>query len=179
MKHCSNCGQLISTAIPDGDHRERFVCSYCNSIFYDNPRIITGTLPVYDDKIMICKRGIEPRAKYWTIPGGFMENGESMAAGAARETLEEACAEVNVGQLLSAISLPSVNQVHCFYLAEMNNDYFETTPESIEIKLVEVKDIPWDQIAFKTVEYTLRHYIEHKNNNVIPLLETSIKPRTF
>lgn len=179
MNYCSNCGQNVTVIIPDGDHRERFVCPSCNTIFYENPRIITGTLPIYQGKILICKRGIEPRANYWTVPGGFMENGESMSDGAARETLEEACSRVEVGQLLSAISLPSVNQVHCFFLAEMKDDHFEITPESIEIKLIDIEDIPWDEIAFRTVEYTLRHYIEHRTSKTIPLLETSILPKRY
>lgn len=179
MNFCSQCGDKVTFVIPEGDHRERHVCPSCDTIFYDNPRVIAGTLPVYQNKILICKRGIEPRADYWTIPGGFLENGESLSDGALRETLEESCAHVVNQQLLSIISLPSVNQIHCFYLSKMDKPDFEVTPESTEIRLVSLDEIPWQEIAFKTVEQTLRHYCKYHEQTELPLLESSILPRSF
>ena len=179
MKYCSQCGHKVVLKVPEDDHRFRSVCTHCEHIHYENPRVITGTLPLWQGRILLCKRGIEPRLGFWTLPGGFMENGESMVAGALRETVEEACADVIPQQLLSVISLPAVNQIHCFYLAQMKSAEFATTPESTEIQLFDIDDIPWDNIAFRTVGATLRHYCEHRELAVLPLLDSTIIPKTF
>ena len=179
IRFCNQCGAETHYQIPEGDHRPRAVCSACQTIFYQNPNMISGTLPLYKGRIMLCKRGIEPRYGFWTLPGGFLENGETLAEGALRETEEEACASVNLVRLLSVISLPRVNQVHCFYLADMLNEEYRTTEESIEIRMFRPEEIPWEQIAFKTVAATLRHYLEHRDKDNIPLLETSILPQSF
>jgi ADP-ribose pyrophosphatase YjhB (NUDIX family) len=176
MKYCSLCGHKVVLRVPEDDHRMRSVCTHCDHIHYENPRVITGTLPVWEGKILLCKRGIEPRLGYWTLPGGFLENGESLVDGALRETEEEACAQVIPTQLISIISLPTVNQIHCFHLADMVSPAFATTPESTEIALVALEDIPWDDIAFKTVKKTLEHYCAFYDQDRIPLLETSITP---
>ena len=179
MKYCSQCGHKVVKRVPEDDHRMRSVCTHCDHIHYENPRMITGTLPVWQGKILLCKRGIEPRLGYWTLPGGFLENDESLIEGALRETLEEACAEVLPTQLLSIISLPSVNQIHCFYLADMTSPDFAITPESTEIALVDLADIPWDDIAFRTVKKTLEHYCKHRDLDTLPLLDTTITPKHF
>lgn len=178
MKFCSQCGHEVRQEIPEGDHRVRAVCPACHTIHYENPKIIAGTLPVYQGKILICKRGIEPKLGFWTLPGGFMENGESLSEGALRETEEEACCYPEIKQLLSVVSIPVINQVHCFFLAEMNEPRYETTAESTEIQLIDPEELIWDDIAFKTVKATLKHYLQYRHLDMgsLPLLETSISP---
>lgn len=178
MKFCSQCATQLQFILPPDDHIKRHVCPNCHFIHYQNPRLIVGTLPVFEGKILLCRRGIEPKQGFWTIPGGFMENGESTVEGAKRESIEEAGININVGQLLSNISLPQYDQVHQFYFATMLDDAFTLTPESTEIRLFDIKDIPWQDIAFKTVVATLKHYIKHKtalsNQQPVPLLDEAI-----
>lgn len=160
MKFCSECAQPVQYETPAGDNRERAVCTSCGTVHYTNPRIVAGTLPVYDDCILLCKRAIEPRKGFWTLPAGFMENGESLEQGAARETLEEAGIEVECGQLLSSISVPHISQVHIFFLTQMTSSkHAASTSESLEVKLFKFDEIPWDDIAFPTVKQTLAHYL--------------------
>jgi len=160
MKFCSECAHSVHYEIPEGDNRKRAVCSNCGTIHYENPRIIAGTLPVYEGKILLCKRAIEPRKGFWTLPAGFMEQGESLEEGAARETFEEAGITVTCGQMLSSISVQFISQVHIFFLANMLSDEHAThTTESLEVKLFDAQSIPWDEIAFPTVKKTLQHYL--------------------
>ncbi|MCP4789510.1 MAG: NUDIX hydrolase [Gammaproteobacteria bacterium] len=165
MKFCSHCRADVVVAIPEGDNRERYICSACELIFYENPRIIAGSIPVFDDRILICKRSIEPRLGYWTLPAGFMENGETTLQGAWRETYEESLAKVEIGALFSICNVPRINQVHMFYLAQMTNDHFGPTPESSEVKLVSADQIPWDDIAFATVKQTLKRFLADRDAN--------------
>ena len=158
MKYCSHCRADIVINIPEGDNRERYICTSCETIFYENPRIIAGSIPVLGDKVRLCKRSIEPRLGYWTLPAGFMENGETTQEGAWRETMEESLADVKVGELFSICNVPRINQVHMFYLAEMPNDTFGPTSESSEVALYDETDIPWDDIAFGTVKQTLKRF---------------------
>lgn len=168
MKYCSECAGQVALLIPEGDNRHRYVCSQCGTIHYENPRIIGGTLPVYGSKVLLCRRAIEPRAGYWTLPAGFMEQGETLEEGAVRETFEEAGITITAGQLLTSISVPHISQVHIFFLANMQNKQHATsTTESTEVKLFNFKDIPWDDIAFPTVSRTLKHYIEDLEEGVI------------
>jgi ADP-ribose pyrophosphatase YjhB (NUDIX family) len=161
MKFCSECAHPISKEVPQGDNRERAVCTQCGTIHYVNPRIIAGCLPTFEGKILLCKRAIEPRKGYWTLPAGFMEEGETLEEGAIRETVEEAGIEVGCEQLLTSISVPHISQVHIFFLSNMQNPtHAQSTSESLEVKLFEVKDIPWKEIAFPTVKKTLKHYLE-------------------
>lgn len=161
MKFCSECAHPVNYKIPEGDNRKRAVCSNCGTIHYVNPRIIAGTLPTFEDKILLCKRAIEPRKGYWTLPAGFMEQEESLEEGAARETLEEAGINITCGPMLSSISVPFISQVHIFFLAEMtSSEHATSTSESLEVKLFDVKDLPWDDIAFPTVKKTLKHYLD-------------------
>ncbi|KAA3617525.1 MAG: NUDIX domain-containing protein [Calditrichaeota bacterium] len=161
MKYCSNCGNRVSLKIPEGDTHARFVCDNCHVIHYQNPRMVVGCLPIWDDKILICKRAIEPKYGLWTLPAGFMENGETVEEGALRETLEESGAEVKIERLHSLYSLPQANQVYAIYLANMTSAYFDPGTESLECKLITVDQIPWDEIAFTAIKFSLKKYVEN------------------
>jgi NADH pyrophosphatase NudC (nudix superfamily) len=177
MKFCSECGHSVNYKIPDGDNRERAVCSNCGTIHYVNPRIIAGTLPVFEDKILLCKRAIEPRKGFWTLPAGFMEQAESLEEGACRETYEEAGITIECGPMLSSISVPFISQVHIFFLAHMTSaDHADNTSESLEVKLFNVNDIPWDEIAFPTVKKTLMYYLEDMENGELKNRVFDIQP---
>ncbi|WP_420591097.1 NUDIX hydrolase [Bacterioplanoides sp.] len=168
MKFCSHCATPVEVKTPEGDNRPRFVCPGCDTIFYQNPRIVAGTLPVYRNgdlhQILLCKRAIEPRKGYWTLPAGFMENGESTVQAAERETLEEANARVISQSAFTMISVPHINQVHLFYLADLPEPEFSSGSESLEVALFDEKDIPWKEIAFPTVARTLKHYFANQHD---------------
>ncbi|MFT4100602.1 MAG: NUDIX hydrolase [Burkholderiaceae bacterium] len=160
MKYCPACGHEVALKIPPGDNRQRACCDACGSIHYENPRMVVGTVTVSGDKVLLCKRAIEPRYGFWTLPGGFMENGETSAEGAERETNEEAGARIELGDLYSLIDIPQVDQVHIFYLATLSDPHFVPGTESLEARLFTEDEIPWSQIAFKTVYKTLRWYFD-------------------
>lgn len=169
MKFCSHCGQANKKIIPSGDNRERFVCSSCDTIHYQNPRIIAGCLPVYGEQVLLCKRAIEPRLGMWTLPAGFMENGETTEEGALRESQEEANANIALDGLYALYSLPQINQVHMFYRGQLQDLNFSAGPESLEVKLFDEADIPWDDLAFAVVSKTLKHFFEDRRNDEFPL----------
>lgn len=179
MKFCSHCGHSIVIAIPDGDNRERFVCSQtsCATIHYQNPRIITGCLPIYEDKVLLCKRAIEPRYGLWTLPAGFMENGETTEQGAVRESWEEAHANLQVEQLYTLFNLPYINQVYFFYKAKLMDTQFSRSSESLEVELFSEEEIPWGQLAFSVVERTLKLYFEDRKKGKYPLHNEIIEKR--
>ncbi|KQP17321.1 NUDIX hydrolase [Pseudorhodoferax sp. Leaf267] len=159
IKHCRNCGTAVVYRIPDdGDTKERAVCPACATIHYENPLVVVGTVPVLDERVLLCKRNIEPRWGKWTLPAGFMELGESTAQGAARETDEEAGAAYEMGGLFSVMSVVRVGQVHMFYRAQLLHDRFAPGHETIEARLFTEDEIPWDEIAFRTVGETLRRF---------------------
>ena len=160
MKYCSTCGQPVEQRIPEGDNRHRYVCVSCETIHYQNPRIVAGTVPVWEGQILLCKRAIEPRYGYWTLPAGFMENAETTMEAAARETREEALAEVTIHGLYSIIDVPHINQVHMFYRATLTDGQFGAGQESLESKLFTPDDIPWDEISFPTVRKTLELFLK-------------------
>ncbi|AEF53654.1 NUDIX hydrolase [Marinomonas posidonica] len=163
MRYCPKCGHQVEMAIPQGDNRTRAVCPNCAHIDYDNPRLITGTIPLYQGKILLCRRNIEPQFGFWTLPAGFMENQETTSEGALRETLEESGSVAKCQQAFSMISIPRINQVHLFYIAELEKDDFHPTEESSEVALFDLKDIPWEELAFSSVTKTLECFIEdHK-----------------
>lgn len=162
MKFCSECATPVEWSIPEGDHLPRHVCPNCETIFYSNPRIIAGCLPIWEDKVLMCRRNIEPRKNYWTLPAGFMENGETTEQGAMRETLEEAEAEVDIVSLYTHTSIVHVNQLQLFFLAKMRNPNFSTTSESNEVALFSEDEIPWDEIAFTTVSNALRLFFKER-----------------
>lgn len=158
MKFCSECGAKLDFLIPEGDSRPRFVCKSCGKIHYQNPLIVTGTLPYYEDKVLLCKRAIEPRYGFWTLPAGFMENDETTLEGALRETMEEANAYPKSEMLFSIIHLLPVNQVQFFYLAKMEKPEFFAGVESLDVKLFSEEEIPWQELSFLPVIRTLQDF---------------------
>ena len=174
---CSNCGATVALKIPPGDNLPRHVCEACNTIHYQNPRMILGTIPEYGDKIILCKRAIEPRYGKWTLPAGFMENGESTAEAALRETREEANANVELGALFSMLSVPHVHQVHIFYRATLLDLNFGPGEESLEVELFSEADIPWSELAFRTISTTLQHYFDDRKTGRFALHSGSIAPQ--
>ena len=158
MKYCSQCGGRVSLKIPQGDDRQRHVCDECDSIHYQNPRIIAGCLPTYKDKVLLCKRAIEPRYGLWTLPAGFMENGESTEQGALRESWEEARASIDLCGLYTMFSLPEISQVYMLFRGELKDLNFAPGTESLEVELFREDEIPWDEMAFPVMWRTLQHY---------------------
>jgi ADP-ribose pyrophosphatase YjhB (NUDIX family) len=158
MKFCANCAAPVVRRVPPGDSLPRYVCDQCGEIHYQNPRLVVGCVPEQDGRVLLCRRAIEPRYGYWTLPAGFMENGESVGQGALRETLEEAGARVDLGPLFSMIDVPHVQQVHIFFRADLLDTAFMAGAESLDVRLFAESEIPWEEIAFRTVAATLRHF---------------------
>jgi len=175
MNFCSECGGKVSQKIPKGDTHLRHVCDDCETIHYLNPKLIAGSLPISGDRVLLCKRAIEPRYGLWTLPAGFMENDETITEGAARETQEEANAEVSDLQLYTVTSLPSVDQVHVFMKGNLVDDKFSAGEESLEVALFTEDEIPWDEIAFSAVRNTLKHYFEDRKVGVFPVHTTDVE----
>ena len=175
MNFCSQCGEKVRFAIPESDDRPRHLCDACGTIHYENPRIVAGTLPVSGSQVLLCKRAIAPRKGYWTLPAGYMENAESTAQAAARETWEEACAEVALANLYTLIDLPHINQVYMIFKADLVGG-FAAGPESEEVALFEEDEIPWDSLAFPTIEHTLRHFYADRHKGLYPLHTGVITP---
>lgn len=169
MNYCSACGNNVSLKLPPGDNRERFVCDSCGAIHYQNPRIIAGTLPVWENKVLLCKRAIEPRRGFWTLPAGFMENGETIPDAAKRETMEEAAAHVQMGELYTIFNLPHINQVYMMFLATLVDGQFGVGEESLETRLFDESEIPWDELAFPTINRTLKHYFADRETGTFSL----------
>ncbi len=159
IKFCSACGaDRIEFRVPDGDNLPRFVCGACGTIHYQNPKVVVGCLPESGDRVLLCRRAIEPRHGLWTLPAGFLENGETVTAGAVRETLEEANARVDIGDLYTMISLPHISQIYMMFRARLLDLDFGPGPESLEVRLFREEEIPWEEIAFRTIGRTLRNY---------------------
>lgn len=169
IKFCRNCGTAVTYRVPDdGDTRERAVCPACHTIHYENPLNVVGTLPVMDDgRVLLCKRNIEPRRGKWTLPAGFMELAETTSRGAQRETDEEAGADIELGRLFSLINVPQVGQVHLFYLARLRSTQFYPGPETMEAQLFAEADIPWEEIAFRTVKLTMERFFADRRAGVL------------
>jgi len=162
IKHCRACGSLIAYRIPSDDNRERAVCNDCGTVHYENPLNVVGTVPVWEDRVLLCKRNIEPRYGKWTLPAGFMEVGETTEAGALRETDEEAGARIELQGLFTLLNVVPVAQVHFFYLARLLDTDFNPGPETIEARLFLEEEVPWEQLAFRTVRETLHRYFEDR-----------------
>ena len=162
MKYCSLCGAPVELRIPPDDNRKRHVCTVCGEVHYQNPKLIVGAIPEWQGQVLLCRRAIEPRLGLWTLPAGFMENGESTVEAAARETLEEANAQVSIGELYSLYNLPYINQVHLLFRAILLNLDFSPGAESLEVRLFSEEDIPWDTLAFRPVRFTLQHYFSDR-----------------
>lgn len=175
IKHCRNCGIAVVYRIPDdGDTKERAICPACATIHYENPLNVVGTVPYWGDKILLCKRNIEPRFGKWTLPAGFLELGETTAQGAARETHEEAGAQIELEGLFTIINVARVGQVHMFYRARLLSDQFDPGYETIEAQLYAEDDIPWDEIAFRTVKETLERFFADRRRGQFQIHDVDI-----
>ena len=177
MKYCSLCGAPIEMKVPQDDNRMRHVCTACGEIHYQNPKLIVGAIPVWEDRILLCKRAIEPRHGLWTLPAGFMENGETTLEAAARETLEEANAQVRIGELYTMFNLPYINQVQMLFRAELLNLDFSPGVESLEVNLFTEQDIPWDALAFRAVRITLQNYFADRKDGTFHFRIADLQPQ--
>lgn len=167
MKFCSSCGHTVMLKIPDGDSRARHVCNHCGTVHYTNPRNVVGTIPTWHDRILMCRRAIEPGYGLWTLPSGFLEEGETTREGAARETLEEAGALVSVGELYAIAEVRQIHHVYLFFIAGMRGPEIARGSESLEVRLFEEGDIPWEAIAFPAVTQTLRRFVQDRSSGRI------------
>lgn len=177
MKYCSQCGSTVSQRIPEQDDRPRYICDTCHYIHYENPRIVVCALPCYEDKVLMCKRAIEPRYGLWTLPGGFMENDETTQDAALRETWEEARANISIGNMYALYNLPHINQVHIFYLAQLESTDYAAGMESLQVELLTEQETPWDEIAFTAVHDALQHYFRDRRSQHFPMHVADITPK--
>ncbi len=166
MNFCSNCGHKVVFKAVEGDSIPRYVCDNCETIHYQNPKVITGALPIWEDKVLLCKRGISPRTGFWNVPGGYMENGESVEDGAVREVREETLSAVKIIGLHTLYSIPKINQVYMHFLADLQDLNFGPTIESLEVRLFTEEEIPWKEIAFTSSSFTIKKYFEDRRNGV-------------
>ncbi len=164
MKFCSACGSEVNLKIPDCDNRERFVCDNCGEIHYQNPKVVTGCIPVWQDRILLCRRAIHPRHGFWTLPAGFLENGETTYQGAMRETEEEASARVAIDDLYAVFNLPHIDQIYMMFRARLLDLDFGPGDESLDVQLFEESEIPWDALAFPVIAETLKLYFADRAN---------------
>lgn len=178
MQFCPHCGNAINIVIPDGDNRERHVCSVCDVIHYQNPRIIAGCIPIWEEKVLLCKRAIEPRKGFWTLPAGFMELGETTEQAAIRETLEEAEAVVKTDELYAVFNLPHINQVYMMYRSALLKPEFSSGIESLEVRLFAEHEIPWDELAFETMRMSLEYFFKDRQSGSYIFRSTDINKPT-
>lgn len=169
MNYCSQCGGEIGIQVPAGDNRPRHVCTRCGAVHYQNPKIVVGCIPEWEDRILLCRRAIEPRYGLWTLPAGFMERGETVQTGAARETLEEANARVAVGELYSLFNLPHIDQVYMIFRGRLLDLDFSAGDESLEVQLFGEQEIPWAELAFPVVRETLSLYFQDRGAGTLRL----------
>lgn len=167
MKFCSHCSATVVLRIPEGDTLPRFICSTCHTIHYQNPKMIVGCIPEWKDKILLCRRAIAPKQGKWTVPAGFMENHETLAHAAARETLEEANARVEIGDLYAVYNLPHISQVYLLFQARLLDMDFSPGIESLEVRLFDEHEIPWNDIAFRVIHDPLKRYLEERRQGQI------------
>ncbi|MDE2366030.1 MAG: NUDIX hydrolase [Betaproteobacteria bacterium] len=167
MRYCSNCGSQVELRIPDGDSLLRHVCFACGTIHYQNPKIVVGCIPEWEDRILLCRRAIEPRHGLWTVPSGFMENAETLGQGAERETLEEANARVRMGSLYAIYNLPHINQVHVLFRAQLLDLDFKPGIESLDVRLFREEEVPWENLAFRVIREPLRRYFEERRQGTL------------
>jgi len=160
--------------VPDNDNRPRHICAVCGTVFYDNPKIVAGCIPVWEEQILLCKRAIEPRYGLWTLPAGFMENGETASEAAARETWEEAVTQVDISDLFVVFNLPQINQVYMMFLANLSTCDFSPGDESLECKLYYENEIPWPELAFPTITHTLKFYFRDRDGGAFKFRSADI-----
>lgn len=176
MNYCSACGARVEVRVPSGDTLPRYVCTHCGIVHYENPKMVVGCIPEWENRILLCRRAIEPRHGLWTVPAGFMENQETTAEGAMRETLEEANARVEILGLYALFNIPHINQVYMLFRARLLDLDFSAGAETLETKLFEEEQIPWDQIAFVTVRRTLTHYFDDRRSGEFQFHIGTIEP---
>ena len=169
MKYCNQCGSPVELLVPQGDSLPRHVCANCGAIHYLNPKVVVGCVPRWEDKVLLCRRAIEPRLGYWTLPAGFMENGETTEQAAARETFEEAEGEVDIEDLYMVFNLPHISQVYLFYRGQLIEGRHGAGEESLETRLFEEHEIPWDDLAFPTVYRALKHFFSDRQQGLYPV----------
>lgn len=169
MKYCAYCGAAVTQMIPENDNRLRHVCTSCNFIHYENPKVVAGTVPVLDNKVVLCKRAIEPRYGLWTLPAGFMENEETLEQAAQRESVEEANLELGNLTLYTVISLPHINQIYMMFRADVLSENFSPGAESLETGLFDEQEIPWQQLAFPVIEKTLECFFADRTKGEFPV----------
>jgi ADP-ribose pyrophosphatase YjhB (NUDIX family) len=177
MKFCSFCGAGVSQKIPPGDNLPRFVCDTCQTIHYQNPKVVAGCIPEWEGQILLCRRAIEPRTGLWTIPAGFMEIGESTEQAAIRETAEEANAEIDAVSLYAVFSLPRISQVHVLFRGTMRSPAYKAGAESLEVKMFNPTDIPWDELAFPVVHEALARYVRELESGTFTVHVGDVFPR--
>jgi len=179
VKFCSHCGSsALEFRVPIGDTLPRYVCGACSTVHYQNPKVVVGCLPVWNEQVLLCKRAIEPRRGLWTLPAGFLENGETILAGAERETVEEASARVDIGPLYTMISLPHINQVYVLFRARLVDLDFGPGEESLEVRLFDEAEIPWSELAFRTIARTLRNYFLDRKLGTFPVHVSALDRRS-
>lgn len=176
---CTQCGAEVAYAVPKGDNRHRHICTVCSHIHYENPRLVVGCIATWEDRILICKRAIEPRLGFWTLPAGFMENSETTAQAAMRETYEEAGAEVIIDAPFAMISIADINQVHMFYRGRLANATYSAGEESLEVALVEASNIPWHDLAFRSVKLCMQHFLDDRQRGTFGFHEAELPPLLF
>ena len=176
VNYCATCGAKVSLRIPPGDRLPRHVCDICGVIHYRNPRLVVGTLPAWDDRVLLCRRAIDPCHGKWTLPAGFMENAETVAEAAVRETVEEANARVELGGMFTLISVPHVSQVHVIYRARLIDLDFSAGEETLEVRLFREAEIPWHDIAFRTISITLRHFFDDARAGIFAFHAIDLSP---
>lgn len=174
--YCSHCGAPTRNQIPPGDNLTRQVCSACGRIHYENPRLIVGCVAEWAGRILLCRRAIEPRLGFWTLPAGFMENGETTAEAAGRETQEEAGARVIIEAPFALVSIAHINQVHLFYRGNLPSPDYAAGEESLEVALFAAEDIPWDELAFRSVRLCLERYLDDRTQGRFGFHESALSP---
>ncbi len=165
MKYCSQCGASLVYRVPPGDDRPRYICDKCNMVHYQNPKVVVGCIPVWEEKILLCRRAIEPGLGKWTLPAGYLENGETAEKGAARETFEEAGAVVEIAQPYALYSLTFVDHIYFIFYARMRDSHFSPGEESLSVKLFSEAEIPWDDLAFKVIEEILKKFFRDRSRD--------------
>jgi ADP-ribose pyrophosphatase YjhB (NUDIX family) len=176
MKFCSNCGNPVTLRVPAGDNLPRHVCDACGTIHYQNPRMVVGCIVEWQDRVLLCKRAIEPRLGFWTVPAGYMENGETAFAGATRETLEEANARVEIASLYAFYNIPHISQVYLLFRARLLDPAVSPGAETQEVRLCAESEIPWDQIAFASVRNALARYYEDRKRGKFEFHMATVEP---
>lgn len=178
MRYCSTCGSdRIARRIPAGDSVPRFVCDACGTVHYQNPKVVVGCLPEWEGRVLLCRRAIEPRYGLWTLPAGFLENDETIHAGALRETREEARADVEIGELYTLISLPQISQLYVIFRARLVDLDFAPGPESLEVRLFDEHEVPWEEVAFRTIGRTLRNWFLDRKLGAFPTRVSTMERR--